>query len=40
NNLVEKDGFGVWEYHFDYPRFSLDAPWLSAMSQGEGISVL
>jgi len=39
-NLVIKGDFGVWEYHFDYPRFHLKAPWPSAMSQGEGISVL
>lgn len=39
-NLVIKGDFGVWEYHFDYPRFLLKAPWPSAMSQGEAISVL
>lgn len=39
-NLVVKGDFGVWEYKFDYPRFQLNAPWPSAMSQGEGISVL
>jgi len=39
-NLVDKGDFGVWEYQFDYPRFHLKAPWPSAMSQGEGISVL
>lgn len=39
-NLVLKGDFGVWEYRFDYPRFLLKAPWPSAMSQGEGISVL
>jgi len=39
-SLVRKDTFGVWEYRFDYPRYYLNAPWPSAMSQGEGISVL
>lgn len=39
-NLVSKGDFGVWEYKFDYPRFQLKAPWPSAMSQGEGISIL
>lgn len=32
--------FGVWEYKFDWNRYLLKAPWPSAMSQGEGISVL
>lgn len=40
DNLVIKDNFGVWEYQFDFPRYNLKAPWPSAMSQGEGISVL
>ena len=39
-NLVIKGNFGVWEYHFDYPRYHLKAPWPSAMAQGEAISVL
>jgi len=40
NNIIVKDIFGVWNYNFDYPRYNLTAPWPSAMSQGEGISVL
>lgn len=40
DHLVVKGDFGIWEYRFDYPRFHLKAPWPSAMSQGEGISVL
>lgn len=32
--------FGVWEYKFDLDSYLLKAPWPSAMSQGEGISVL
>lgn len=39
-NLTIKGDFGVWEYHFAFPRYQLRAPWPSAMSQGEGISVL
>jgi len=31
---------GVWHYHFDWPIFKVKAPWASALSQGEGISVL
>lgn len=40
DNLLVEDDFGVWEYKFDFPRYNLKAPWSSAMSQGEGISVL
>jgi len=29
---------GLWQYHFDWD--TLRAPWISAMAQGEGISVL
>jgi hypothetical protein len=29
---------GLWKYHFDWG--GLQAPWISAMAQGEGISVL
>ena len=35
---------GQWFYHFDFPvggtSVTLEAPWASAMAQGEGISVL
>jgi len=40
DNLLVENGFGIWEYNFDFPRYNLKAPWPSAMSQGEGISVL
>lgn len=45
NNLVTKRInrnciFGVWEYKFDFASHRQKAPWVSAMSQGEGISVL
>jgi len=40
DNLLVENDFGVWEYKFDFPRYNLKAPWPSAMSQGEGISVL
>lgn len=33
------DGAVVWEYRFDWLH-GLKAPWISAMAQGEGISVL
>lgn len=32
--------YGVWEYEFDWPVYSLDAPWVSGMAQGVGIQVL
>jgi len=31
---------GKWYYRFDHPVLSLKKPWISAMSQGQGISVL
>jgi len=31
---------GAWEFLFDHPFYPLRAPWISAMAQGEGISVL
>jgi len=45
NNLIAKRlsrsfTFGIWEYKFDFEPYWLKAPWPSAMSQGEGISVL
>ncbi|MFQ5823063.1 MAG: D-glucuronyl C5-epimerase family protein [bacterium] len=33
-------GFGVWLHHFHMPIYELKPPWVSAMAQGEGISVL
>ena len=35
-----KEGFGVWQHHFPMPVYHLQPPWVSAMAQGEGISVL
>lgn len=41
-NLVTPEGgdFGVWKYHFDFAPFQMKSPWISAMAQGQGISVL
>jgi hypothetical protein len=33
-------GFGVWLHEFDFPIYHLVSPWVSAMAQGLGISVL
>jgi len=38
--LGEGRGFYVWEYHFDFVPREMKAPWISAMAQGQGISVL
>lgn len=39
-NAVMKRDFSVWEYEFDWPVRNCTAPWVSAMAQGEGLSVL
>jgi heparosan-N-sulfate-glucuronate 5-epimerase len=33
-------GFGVWVHDFAFPHYGLVSPWVSAMAQGLGISVL
>ena len=42
NAVTRPDGTTVWPYHFDWQegRCLLKAPWISAMSQGLGISAL
>lgn len=39
-NAEQKGNFSVWEYKFDWPSYKLTDPWVSAMAQGEGLSVL
>jgi len=39
-NAVQKGNFSVWECKFDLPEFKLTNPWVSAMAQGDGLSVL
>jgi len=41
-NSVQKGNFNVWEYRFDWPWGSYNAtnPFVSALAQGEGLSVL
>jgi len=39
-NAEQKGNFSVWEYKFDWPDYRLTNPWVSAMAQGEGLSVL
>jgi len=40
HNLDENEEFGVWNYNFDWNIYECKAPWVSAMAQGLGISVL
>ena len=40
NQVVTDKGFGVWYYNFDWERYQCHAPWISAMAQGQAISVL
>ena len=41
-NSVEKADFRVWEYRFDWPwgKYNATDPFVSALAQGEGLSVL
>ena len=40
NNINQKNGYGVWEYYFDWETYGMKAPFCSAMAQGLGVSVL
>lgn len=40
NQEIINDKFGVWYYNFDWPSGGMKAPWVSAMAQGQAISVL
>ena len=35
-----EDNFWVWEHDFSMPIYHLDPPWVSAMAQGQGMSLL
>jgi len=39
-NAKQKGNFSVWEYNFDNSAYDCTKPWVSAMAQGEGLSVL
>lgn len=39
-NYILKQKIPVWEINYDIPEYNLYAPWVSAMAQGEVISVL
>jgi hypothetical protein len=41
-NSVQKGDFSVWEYRFDWPwgNYNATDPFVSALAQGEGLSVL
>jgi len=39
-NAKQRGNFSVWEYNFDWPSYKCTKPWVSAMAQGRGISVL
>lgn len=41
DNLVAAPGnAGVWLHNFEFPIYKLHKPWVSAMAQGQGISLL
>jgi len=40
NLLNIKNDLWVWIHHFDFPIYNLKAPWVSAMAQGQSISLL
>ena len=39
-NAVRYDNYTLWEYNFPWPYYGIESPWVSAMAQGEGVSVL
>ena len=39
-NAKQRGKFAIWEYDFDWPAYNCTRPWVSAMAQGEGLSVL
>lgn len=39
-NAKQKGNFSVWEYNFNWTKYKVTAPWVSAMAQGQGLSVL
>jgi len=39
-NAKQKGNYSVWEYNFDWPSYGCTDPWVSAMAQGEALSVL
>jgi len=40
-NLVIKDGFGVWEHHYSLPYYDFNKiPWVHGLGQGLGLIVL
>lgn len=39
-NFVRAGAFGVWQYPFDYEPFEASAPWVSALMQGWGLTVM
>jgi len=40
NLLNIRNDLWVWIHDFDFPIYNLNAPWVSAMAQGQGISLL
>lgn len=40
NQIVDQRNVGVWQYLIDFPNYGLRAPWISALAQGQAISVL
>jgi len=40
NQIITPKDFGVWDYEFNYPAYKCQSPWISAMAQGQAISVL
>jgi hypothetical protein len=40
NQVITPKKFGVWYYNFNFTKFNCYAPWVSAMAQGQIISVL
>ena len=40
HQVITPNAFGVWRYNFNWEAYQCHAPWISAMAQGQAISVL
>lgn len=42
NQVITSQGFGIWQYNFDFKgnNYNCKKPWISAMAQGQAMSVL
>jgi heparosan-N-sulfate-glucuronate 5-epimerase len=39
-NAAQYDNYTLWQYNFPWPAYNLTNPWISALTQGQGVQVL